>query len=181
MDRKSSSWNVSLDFVIVLNLYIVVIYLSSGLRKLFQIYGPLTEIEHFFHFDIVDWLYVVYFRESSWVKRRFLELSKKNIRSSFLINLIRKCVTKPKIFNLCIFRILFEGKNCFISSYFSLLQIIRIACMFHALHAFFQVCHLSSSQNHVGIVIVAMAVCLIEKLLILSLGSKKGNAILFSS
>ena len=87
MDRKSSSWNVSLDFVIVLNLYIVVIYLSSGLRKLFQIYGPLTEIEHFFHFDIVDWLYVVYFRESSWVKRRFWNYQRKTFGAAFWLTL----------------------------------------------------------------------------------------------
>ena len=53
-DRRSSLWeNVSsffrkssLDFVIALNLSIVVICFSSGLRKLFQIYGPLIEIEY---------------------------------------------------------------------------------------------------------------------------------------
>ena len=54
MDRKSfllknaSSFSrkSSLDFVIALNLCILVTCLSSELRKLFQIYGPLTEIEY---------------------------------------------------------------------------------------------------------------------------------------
>ena len=100
MDRKSSlsknmrsfSRKSSLGFVIVLNLCIVVIFFSSELRKLFQIYGPLIEIVYLLCFNFAGWLYIVKFQKSSRIRMRwFLKSGKKNTWSSFWINLIYKC------------------------------------------------------------------------------------------
>ena len=101
MDRRSSlyknassfSRKSTLDFVIVLNLCI-----DSSSLFVFRAKKAIPDIWTsnwnwvFTHFNVVHWLYVVKFRESSRIRmRRFLKPRKKNIRSSFWINLIHKC------------------------------------------------------------------------------------------
>ena len=79
-------------------------------------------------FNFTGWLYVVKFRESSRIRmRRFLKPRKKNIRSSFWINLIHKCCNIYDIQfmyseNFVRLELLFCMFN------FHLLQIMPIAC-----------------------------------------------------
>ena len=78
-------------------------------------------------FNIVDWLYVVQFRESSW--QGFWNFERKTFGAIFWLTLYINVATF-RICNFYTLKILFDWNNCFVCSNFPLLKIMRTACFF---------------------------------------------------